>query len=216
MWILLLRHIKGRHYCQAMKRIQLVPYLRTELFFLSELWSPIHRTCTCPCSHQGNKVRERNAGYIPTSVHISSGGVQYQTQMGSSRHLYLCKGMHLSSVWRTLYFYLDQSTAMLRCLQPVLGWPWPAALCPPQQHRKENTMEKLMGQAKDREITKLMYCLAMSSFDTLCQKTHLCHEGNRTNGKNVYMLQPQRFPNDWDCRKLGMNLLCLVKQGPVD
>lgn len=106
--------------------------------------------------------------------------------------------------------------SMLRCLQPVLGWPWPAALCPPQQHRKENTMEKLMGQAKDREITKLMYCLAMSSFDTLCQKTHLCHEGNRTNGKNVYMLQPQRFPNDWDCRKLGMNLLCLVKQGPVD
>lgn len=65
MWILLAhKQRKGRHYCQTVKRIVCpVPGDCTGLLFLSELQSPIHFTHTCPCFHQGNKVREKNTGY---------------------------------------------------------------------------------------------------------------------------------------------------------
>lgn len=51
-----------------------VPGDCTGLLFLSELQSPTHCTHTCPCFHQGSKVRERNTGcsYL-SSLCVSSG-----------------------------------------------------------------------------------------------------------------------------------------------
>lgn len=136
--------MKVRHYCQAMKRIHLVLYLKTELFFLSKLQSPIHRTCTCLCFHQGNKVRGRNTGYIPSSFLFMCPLEEFNTKFkhrwktaGTCTFIRGCISLlyeeELPYVWMNPLLYWSTCSLWWVDLGQLSG-TYPTAPCPPQQH----------------------------------------------------------------------------------
>lgn len=69
MWFVLLRHIKGRDYCQAVKKIQLVLYLGTEQGSSSLTCCSLQLIAHVPAHASLRGLNsERNTGYIPTSL----------------------------------------------------------------------------------------------------------------------------------------------------
>lgn len=129
-----------------------VPGDCTGLLFLSKLQSPIHCTHTCPCFHQGNKVRDRNTGYVPAYL-------LFVRPLGSSVPNTDGKQQAAVALWGDApLFYLQKrfliSGSIQYCIEVLAAW-WaglgqlpgthPASLCPPQLHRGRNHNKKAHG-----------------------------------------------------------------------
>lgn len=157
-----------------------VPGVCRGLLFLNELQSLVHHTHTCPCFHQGNKVRERNTGCVPTyllfvyplgtSVPNTDGKQQAAVALrGDASLFYLQKRLLVSG---SVHCCIE---VLVACNELAL------ASCQASTQPLSALLNCIAGRSHNkkphgsrwREITKPMYHSAMFSSDTLCQQNDI-------------------------------------------